>query len=72
VTSKKQGIDTSGVGLCENCEFMRCRRSDRGSTFYFCTLSESEPEFPKYPRLPVLECRGHKPQPDEPNRGNGH
>ena len=34
-------------------------RSDRGSTFYRCRLSDSDPRFPKYPRLPVLQCAGY-------------
>jgi hypothetical protein len=25
-----------------------------------CELSKSDPGFPKYPRLPVLECRGYE------------
>jgi hypothetical protein len=34
--------------------------SDRGSVFYLCQLSKTDPSFPKYPRLPVLECRGYE------------
>jgi hypothetical protein len=34
--------------------------SDRGSIFYLCRLSFSDPEFPKYPRLPVLRCAGYE------------
>jgi len=33
-------------------------KSDRDSTFYFCERSASDPGFPKYPRLPVLQCSG--------------
>jgi hypothetical protein len=39
---------------------MRRVTSDRGSVFYLCELSKVDPSFPKYPRLPVLECRGYK------------
>ena len=28
-----------------------------------CERSKDEPEYPKYPRLPVLECAGHEPLP---------
>ncbi len=35
-------------------------RSDRGSTFYLCELSFRDPRYPKYPRLPVVECSGYK------------
>ena len=39
---------------------MRLVESDRGSTFYLCERSASDPGFPKYPRLPVLQCRGYE------------
>jgi hypothetical protein len=48
------------VGLCATCQHMRQRTSDRGSVFYQCQLSASDPGFPKYPRLPVLQCRGYE------------
>jgi hypothetical protein len=35
--------------------------SDRGSVFYLCELSKVDPRFPKYPRLPVIECGGYEP-----------
>jgi hypothetical protein len=28
--------------------------------FYLCERSASDPAFPKYPQLPVIECSGHK------------
>ena len=28
-----------------------------------CERSKTEPEYPKYPRLPVLECRGYEERP---------
>lgn len=56
------------VGLCVECQFMRRITSDRGSTFYFCQRSIAEPEFKKYPRLPVLQCRGYEPASE--NEGN--
>lgn len=37
---------------------MRRISSDRGSTFYLCEKSLTDPSFPKYPRLPVLQCAG--------------
>jgi hypothetical protein len=48
------------VGLCENCRHARVIRSDRGSVFHLCQLSLTDPSFPKYPRLPVIECRGYE------------
>jgi hypothetical protein len=48
------------VGLCATCTHARRITSDRGSTFFQCALSATDPDFPKYPRLPVLECRGYQ------------
>jgi len=49
------------IGLCADCRFMRQMESDRGSTFFFCQRSASDARFPKYPRLPVLQCAGYEP-----------
>jgi hypothetical protein len=46
-------------GLCETCQHSRTVVSDRGSVFYLCQLSFSDPRFRKYPSLPVLECPGY-------------
>lgn len=45
-------------GLCATCRHVRRAGNRRGSTFYRCALSEVDPRFPKYPRLPVLQCMG--------------
>jgi CRISPR-associated endoribonuclease Cas6 len=50
----------SGPGLCATCKHTSVIRSDRGSVFYLCQLSATDPRFPKYPRLPVLTCPGYK------------
>jgi len=47
------------VGLCATCRLRRVIRSRRGSAFWYCRLSDENPQFPKYPKLPVLECSGH-------------
>jgi hypothetical protein len=49
------------IGLCADCHFMRRMESDRGSTFFLCQRSASDARFPKYPRLPVLQCVGYEP-----------
>ncbi|HEY3495926.1 MAG TPA: hypothetical protein VGK73_14610 [Polyangiaceae bacterium] len=37
-------------------------RSAKGSEFWLCERSRTEPErFPKYPRLPVRSCSGYEP-----------
>src|ERR1700733_6562552 len=40
---------------------MRQITSDRGSVFYQCLRSATDPSFPKYPRLPVVRCGGYEP-----------
>ena len=43
---------------------MRRVESDRGSIFYLCERFFTDPAYPKYPRLPVLECRGYEQKVD--------
>lgn len=45
-------------GLCATCHHARKMVSDRGSEFWLCRRGLTEPEFLKYPKLPVLRCRG--------------
>jgi len=47
-------------GLCADCVNARAIESSRGSQFLLCELSRADPQFPKYPRLPVLKCNGYK------------
>jgi hypothetical protein len=49
------------VGLCADCRFAQRIESERGSVFYLCERSRTDPAFPKYPRLPVLQCAGYLP-----------
>jgi hypothetical protein len=35
-------------------------RTGRGSEFSLCRRSKIDPAYPKYPRVPVKECRGHE------------
>jgi hypothetical protein len=53
------------AGLCERCAHAQIVTT-RSSQFYLCRLSFSDPRFPRYPPLPVLQCSGF--QPSEPNR----
>src|SRR5262249_12395372 len=48
------------AGLCSDCKHSLEIESARGSAFAFCELSRKNPEFPKYPRLPVLSCTGYE------------
>jgi hypothetical protein len=45
-------------GLCADCVHAREITSARGSTFWRCALSDTNPTFPKYPRVPVISCLG--------------
>ena len=56
------------VGLCARCSQARAVVSDRGSAFWRCDLSVSDPRFPKYPRLPVLRCAGFARGPEGEGR----
>jgi hypothetical protein len=58
--ANSEGLQWS-VGLCADCRFMRRIESDRGSTFYLCERSATDARFPKYPRLPVVQCVGYEP-----------
>ena len=49
------------AGLCDTCRHQRIVRNTRGSEFSMCERSKTEPEYPKYPRLPVERCRGYEP-----------
>jgi hypothetical protein len=57
------------AGLCASCAHQRVVRNTRGSEFSLCERSRDEPErFPRYPRLPVLECRGFEGRSTESGR----
>ena len=53
---------TPDPGLCATCRHAQAITSDRGSSFLRCALSNVDPGFPKYPRLPVIECAGWTPK----------
>ena len=49
-------------GLCATCQHMKCTVTKRGSSFYLCLRSQTDPSFRKYPPLPVVQCQGYEPQ----------
>jgi hypothetical protein len=57
--------DSDSVGLCLSCRWMRSVTNRRGSTFFRCGRADTDPSFPRYPPLPVLECRGYEQVDDE-------
>jgi hypothetical protein len=58
-------VSSERIGLCANCVYMRLIQSDRGSMFYMCQRSATDKSFPKYPRLPVLQCSGYERKDEE-------
>lgn len=48
-------------GLCGVCRHSRLIRTARGSIFRLCERSASDPQFPRYPNLPVVQCVGFEP-----------
>lgn len=45
-------------GLCATCVHAQKIVSGRGNVFWLCRKGLVDSEFPKYPRLPVLNCHG--------------
>ena len=46
--------------LCETCALMREVVTPKGSRFLLCQLSQTNPEYPKYPPQPVVQCDGYR------------
>lgn len=57
---EEPNLQRERAGLCADCVHARRVESERGSIFILCEKSASDPSFPKYPRLPVVECRGYE------------
>jgi hypothetical protein len=53
---------TESFGLCDSCRHQRLVRTGRGSVFTMCLRAKTDAAFPKYPRVPVVACRGHEPR----------
>jgi hypothetical protein len=58
--------ESERVGLCFFCQQIRLVRTDRGSVFYQCQRSATDPRYPKYPRLPILRCPGYERKEEPP------
>ena len=50
------------AGLCTTCVHAKMITSSKGSVFYLCQLSLTDPRFARYPPLPVLRCPGYQPR----------
>ena len=51
-------LQDAAVGLCAACAHAQIVASPRGPRYYLCRLSFTDAAFPRYPRLPVISCRG--------------
>jgi hypothetical protein len=48
----------SAIGLCLHCRHATVVKSTHNTFYYLCERSKTDPQFSKYPRLPVLSCFG--------------
>ena len=46
------------AGLCGGCRHVRLIATNKGTTYYLCGRALTDSRFPKYPRLPVVNCVG--------------
>ncbi|MEM7409762.1 MAG: hypothetical protein AAF430_05985 [Myxococcota bacterium] len=53
--------DAERVGLCAACAHAIRQRSAKGQAFWRCRQSDVDPRLLRYPPLPVLACRAHRP-----------
>jgi hypothetical protein len=53
------------AGLCARCAHVRIVPGARGSEFYLCQLSFTDPRFRRYPAIPVIACPGYLVAKDE-------
>jgi hypothetical protein len=48
-------------GLCKTCTHADPLKHPRGGDPYWrCAKAAIDPSYPKYPRLPVMACRGYE------------
>ncbi|HXN92145.1 MAG TPA: hypothetical protein VN906_11755 [Candidatus Sulfotelmatobacter sp.] len=53
------------VGLCASCKHSKVVKGARND-FWMCQRSLTDRSFPRYPRLPILQCRGYEPKQQPP------
>jgi hypothetical protein len=52
------------LGLCALCAHALVRPTNKGTVYLRCARAASDPGFARYPRLPVLSCRGYEQRRD--------
>lgn len=45
-------------GLCRACQHAKLNETRRGTAYLRCTRAMWDPEFSRYPNLPVTSCAG--------------
>ena len=53
-------------GRCAGCVHARINLTRRGTAYLRCQRANWDERLVRYPRLPVRECIGFEPSPDEP------
>jgi hypothetical protein len=53
-------------GLCDSCAHQKLIKSGRGSVFSMCQLGLKDPDWPKYPPMPVTRCPRYTASPSRP------
>ena len=48
------------AGLCLTCRWKRLATNRRGSVFFRCARAETDPQYVRYPSLPVRACPGYE------------
>ena len=50
--------DSDAAGWCARCQYCQRIRTARGATFYLCKRAQFDSAYPRYPRVPVVQCAG--------------
>jgi hypothetical protein len=56
--SRSRAVPNQPAGLCSVCRHHRITGNRRGSRFYLCERSKTDPRFRRYPPLPMIRCPG--------------
>jgi hypothetical protein len=51
---------TALAGLCASCVHCQRIENSRGSVFFLCRRALEDPQYRRYPPLPVRQCRGYQ------------
>ena len=50
----------AGSGLCALCKHVKLVAAAHDNVYILCGLHKTNPQFEKYPRLPVFKCSGYE------------